>query len=152
MLSRWALGPRGVAIAGEGIGGQGALRLSFLHPNLFPVVAAIAPSVEFQEWYNADTPLQEMYDSKEQCRQDTASLHIHPTEFPPHIFFCSNRAQPHWWRGGDRLHEKLAALGIGHTVDLQSRADQPRDYFERMWPAAMRFLIGGLEKESRRLV
>lgn len=150
---RWSQQERSVGLSGFGIGGQGALRLAFRRPAQFPVVAAIAPSVEFQEWYYADTPLMEMYSSKEHCRQDTALLHIHPTEFPPHIFFCIDPDDREWWRGCDRLHEKLGALGVSHTCDLSTRAGgHAIAYFERMLPAALEFVVHGLERESRRLV
>ena len=85
---RWGLAPPAVGLLGVGMGGQGALRLAFKHPDLFPVVAGIAPSIEHHELYGHDTPLDAMYDSKEQCRQDTAPMHVHPSRFPPHLFFC----------------------------------------------------------------
>src|SRR5438874_8311971 len=58
------------------------------------------------------TSLGEMYDSKEQCRQDTALMHIHPSEHPPHVFFAIDPEDADWYRGNDRLHEKLGALGV----------------------------------------
>src|SRR5438876_736979 len=77
---RWNLAPRAVGLQGISMGGQGALRLAFKYPELFPVVAAIAPALDFHDRYGDGTPLDEMYDSKEQCRQDTALLHIHPSK------------------------------------------------------------------------
>ena len=65
-----------------------ALRLAFKHANLFPVVAAIAAAIDYHEIYGQGTPLDTMYDCKEQCRQDTVLLHIHPSHYPPHLFFC----------------------------------------------------------------
>src|SRR5262245_4352327 len=44
---RWQLGPRGLGLLGVCMGGQGALRLAFKHPDVFPVVAAIAPAIEY---------------------------------------------------------------------------------------------------------
>src|SRR5581483_726523 len=76
---RWGLRQRAVALFGIGMGGQGALRLAFKRPDLFPVAAALAPAIDHYEWYGRGTPLDEMYDSKEQCRQDGALLHIHPS-------------------------------------------------------------------------
>src|SRR5207248_6627866 len=46
---RWGLRPRAVGLSGFGVGGQGALRIAFRRPELFPVVAAIAPAVDQQE-------------------------------------------------------------------------------------------------------
>jgi S-formylglutathione hydrolase FrmB len=94
-----------------------------------------------------------MYDSKEQCRQDTALLHIHPSQYPPHIFWCIDPDDVDWYRGCDRLHEKLSALGIPHEMDMTTRAaGHSWDYFERMAEGAVRFLAAGLEQESRRLL
>jgi S-formylglutathione hydrolase len=93
-----------------------------------------------------------MYDSKEQCRQDTALLHIHPVRQPPHLFFCVDPADE-WYRGCDRLHEKLSALGVEHTCDLTTRVGSDRrTYADRMADRAVRFLTAGLETESRRLI
>src|SRR3954447_20208541 len=38
---RWGLSPRSIGLQGIGMGGQGALRIAFKRPDLFPVVAAI---------------------------------------------------------------------------------------------------------------
>ena len=40
--ARWNLAPPAVGLQGISMGGQGALRLAFKHPSLFPVVAGIA--------------------------------------------------------------------------------------------------------------
>ena len=150
--ARWNLAPPAVGLLGVGMGGQGALRLAFKRPDLFPVVAAIAPSVEYHELYGHGTPVDAMYDSKEQCRQDTAPMHVHPGRFPPHLFFCSDPDDP-WSRGADRLHEKLDALGVEHECDLETRAGgHSWQYFNRMAGRAVRVLHSGLEHEGRRLL
>lgn len=149
----WGLpiGPR--AVLGISMGGQGALRLAFRHPELFPAAAGIASALDYHEVYGAGTPLDAMYDSKEQCRQDTALMHIHPVRYPPYLFFCIDPDDVKWYRGNDRLHEKLNALGIAHTCDLTTEAGgHTWDYFNRMAEPALRFLHEGLEKESRRLL
>ena len=44
-------------------------------------------------------------------------------------------------------------LGVPHTIDLTTRAGgHSWDYFSRMADAAVRFLVAGLEEESRRLL
>ncbi len=146
---RWKIAPRAIGLLGIGMGGQGALRLSFKCPQLFLTVAGIEPSIEYQELYGQGTSLDAMYDSKEQCRQDTAILHLHPAHYPPHIFYCCD-PESVWYRGCDRLHEKMNALGVEHTVDFTTPAGA--DYAERMASPAFRFLIAGLEKEARRLI
>jgi S-formylglutathione hydrolase len=150
---RWNLAPRAIGVQGIGMGGQAALRLAFKYPQLFPVAAAIAPALDYYELYGQGMPLDELYDSKEQCRQDTALLHVPPYNAPPHLFFCIDPEDTLWYRGGDRLHEKLGALGIPHTLDLQTRAGgHSWNYFNRMAERAVRFVHAGLEQESRRLL
>jgi S-formylglutathione hydrolase len=94
-----------------------------------------------------------MYNSKEQCRQDTATLHVRQSGFPPHIFFCVDPGDVDWYRGNDRLHEKLNAIGVTHTCDLTTRAGgHSWEYYNAMAEQAVRFVHAGLEYESRRLL
>jgi S-formylglutathione hydrolase len=151
--ARWNLAPRALGILGIGVGGQGALRLAFKHPDFFPAVAAIAPAIDHYELYGRGSALDDMYASKEQCRQDSATMHVHPSHQPPHIFFCVDPDDRQWFRGCDRLHEKLGALGVAHDADLTTRAGgHSWDYFNHMAPPALRFLAAGLETEGRRLL
>ena len=150
---RWKFGPRAIGIFGISMGGQGALRLAFRHPHLFPVCAGISSAFDFHEYYGQGSPLDDMYDSREHCRQDTAILHIHPSHYPPHIYFCIDPDDEPWYRGNDRLHEKLSALGVPHTMDLTTRAGgHSWQYFDHMAEPTLRFLGNALEKESTRLL
>ena len=56
------------------------------HANVFVAAAGVASAFDFHEWYGAGTPLDEMFDSREQARQDTALMWIpaYPT-IPPRI-------------------------------------------------------------------
>jgi S-formylglutathione hydrolase FrmB len=73
--------------------------------------------------------------------------------FPPHLFFCIDPADAEWYRGNDRLHEKLGALGIAHTCDLSTWAGgHSWDYFNAMAEPAVRFVYAGLQEMSRRLL
>jgi S-formylglutathione hydrolase len=151
--STWGFVPPAIGLLGISMGGQGALRLAFKYPKTFPVVAGISSAIEYHNWYSFGTPIDEMYDSKEQARQDTALLHIHPSDYPPHLFFCIDPTDGEWWRGNDRLHEKLAALGIPHTYDLTTPAGgHSWDYFNAMADRAVRFVYTGLTEMSRRLL
>jgi S-formylglutathione hydrolase len=151
--TRWELSPRSVGILGIGMGGQGALRLGFKYPQLFNVVAGIASALDFHELYGNGTPLDELFDSKEQARQDTTVLQMRQDRYSPHIFFCIDPDDADWQRSNDRLHEKLSALGIPHTIDFETQAGgHSWQYFDRMAEPALRFLVDGLEKESRRLL
>lgn len=149
---RFELPERAIGLLGVSMGGQGALKLAYDRPELFPVVSAISPAVEYQELYWSGTPIDDMYSSKEQCRQDTAIMHIHPTTWPPHQYFCMDPGDP-WFRGCDRLHSKLMALGVPHECDLTTRGGgHTWEYFNRMAEPALQFIVAGLEKESRRLL
>jgi S-formylglutathione hydrolase len=151
--TRWNLGPPSIGLQGIGMGGQAALRLAFRHPDLFPVVVGIASAMDYHELYGQGTPLDALYDSKEQCRQDTAILHVHPTHYPPHIFFCVDPDDECWFRGNDRLHEKLSALGIPHEIDFTTRAGgHSWYYFDSAAERVERFLVAGLVQQSRRLL
>jgi enterochelin esterase-like enzyme len=150
---RWNLAPPALGVVGISMGGQGALRLAFKHPKLFPAAAGIASAFDYHELYGEGSPLDDMYDSKEQCRQDTAILHIHPSHYPPHLFFSCDPDDIAWHRGNDRLDEKLTALGVPHTVDLSTQAGgHSWQYFDHMAEPTLRFLYDGLDKESRRLL
>lgn len=139
---KWGLMPPALGLLGVGMGGQGALRLAFKHSRKFPVVAALNAALDHHDLYGSDSPLDEMYDSKEQCRQDTALLHIHPSDYPLHLSFACDPDNT-WYRGNDRLHEKLSALGIPHEHDLTGAGDLLK---------AIRFVYEGLVKQSRRLL
>lgn len=153
LRERWQLAPRSLAIQGIGMGGQAALRIAFRHPRLFPVVAAIAPALDYHELHGQGTVLDELYDSKEQCRQDTALMHVPPAGYPPHIFFGVDPDDVQWYRGNDRLHEKLSALGIPHQFDCTPHGGgHSWEYFEHMAERAERFIEAGLVHESRRLL
>jgi poly(3-hydroxybutyrate) depolymerase len=49
VTSRWSLADRRIGLTGISMGGQGALRIAFKHPEVFPVVAAIAAAVDHHE-------------------------------------------------------------------------------------------------------
>lgn len=149
----WGIGPKGIGLFGISMGGQGALRMAFKHPEQFPVVAGISPAIEHYELYGRGQPLDEMYASREQCRQDSAPMHVDPSRQPPHIYFCCDPDDREWHRGSDRLHEKLNALGVAHECDLTTRAGgHTWDYYNHVAAPVLRFLHRGLEQESRRLL
>lgn len=144
--------PGPVAVAGISMGGQGAVRLGLKYPDRFPVVASVAGAFDYHELYGQGTPLDDMYRSREASRQDTAVLHVHPTRFPPHLWFCSD-PEDDWFRGNDRLHEKLSAVGIPHTADLTTAAGgHSWTYFDHMAAPLFAFLAEAVAKQNRRLL
>jgi S-formylglutathione hydrolase len=135
-----------VAVAGVGMGGQGAVRLGFRHPERFSAVASIAGAFDFHERYDRGNSLDELYPSREHARQDTAILHISGAYWPMYVWFACSPGSG-WYRGNDRLHEKLAAIGVPHTADLDTVG--PPEHF---YPAMLDFVVAALERESRRLM
>jgi S-formylglutathione hydrolase len=141
-----------VALAGVEMGGQGAVRLALKYPERFPVAASISGAFDCQDWYGRGTPLDEMYASREHSRQDTAVLHVHGHDWPPHLWFCCSPDDVECYRGNDRLHEKLAALGVPHTADLDTRAAPGTRYADQMTPPMLACVTAALEREARRLM
>ncbi len=153
MQHTWTLQAQRIGLFGISMGGQGALRIGFKHPKRFPVVAGIASAIEYHAYYGYGLSLDAMYASKEQCRQDTVPMHIHPHEQPPFIRFCCDPTDADWYRGNDRLHEKLKALGVAHECDLTTEAGgHSWEYFTAMAEPTLRFLHESLQTQSRRLL
>lgn len=153
MRQAWGLAERAIALAGISMGGQGALRLGFKHPQRFPVVASIAGAVDYHLWFNDAPELPRMYRDREQCRQDTATLHVMSPVAPRHIWFACDPRDAVWYAGNDRLHEKLSAIGVAHTADLESsHGGHCWDYFNAMARPMLEFISTALVQESRRLL
>jgi S-formylglutathione hydrolase FrmB len=151
---RWVAESPRVGLLGTSMGGQGALRLAFKYPSKLPVVAAISPAIDYHlRWNEGDETLPQMYADAEAVRQDTATLHVHPLNWPRNLWFCCDPNDYRWHESADRLRMKLAALGIPHECDLETTAGgHGFDYYNAMAPRAVAFLAGRLEKERRRVV
>ena len=158
---RFGVTPPGIALVGTSMGGQGALRIAYRHPALFPVAAAIAPAIDFhsamREAHDRDDgddydTLWQIYGDVERARQDTAILHVHPLNWPRHQCFASDPDDLHWHDGAVRLHSKLVALGIPHLALLEPRGGgHSVEYYDRAAPDVMRFVLDALAAESRRI-
>ena len=142
LTAHWGLEAGAIAVAGVGMGGQGAVRLGLRHPSRFPIVASLNGAFDFHELFGRGGSLDEMYTSREEARQDTAILQVPPHDWPPSIWFSCSFASP-WYRGNDRLHEKLTAMGVPHTVRFDEAVDVP---------AMLDFLGAALTRESKRLL
>ena len=142
---RWGIESPRIGLLGVGMGGQGALQLAYRWPREFPVAAAIAPAVDFHNWYGYGLSLDRMFASKESARQQTATLHVHPLNWPKHQFFCCDPRDEYWFEGADRLSMKLSSMGIPFERDLETSAGgHTWEYFERMAPAALGFVAARL--------
>jgi S-formylglutathione hydrolase FrmB len=158
---RFGVSPPGIALIGTSMGGQGALRLAYRYPAVFPVAAAISPAIDYHaalreshartdgELYDT---LQELYGDVERARQDTAILHVHPLNWPRHQFFACDADDEHWYDGAVRLQSKLIALGIPHTARLEPLGGgHSSEYYDRIAPDLVAFVLDRLAQESRRL-
>jgi S-formylglutathione hydrolase len=145
----WSLATRRLALLGIGMGGQGVLQLAYRWPRDFPVVAAISPAIDFQNWYGHGLSLDQMFASKEAARQQTATLHIHPMNWPKQQFLCCDPADEYWFEGTDRLAMKLSSIGIPFERDLTTAGGgHSWTYFERMAAPALGFLATSLTAAS----
>ncbi|MEX0725286.1 MAG: hypothetical protein WD065_03395, partial [Planctomycetaceae bacterium] len=82
--SRWNVAPPAIGLLGFEVGGQGVLQLAYRHARRFPVVAAINPAVDFHLWYGHGLSIDAMYANQEDARQSTATLQLHPLNWPAH--------------------------------------------------------------------
>ncbi len=155
LAERWqAQAPR-VAMFGTSMGGQGALRFAFKYPNQFPIVAALAPAIDYQIRFDEaeEETLPLMYADREEARQDTATLHVHPLNWPRNVWFCSDPDDERWHDSAQRLHMKMSALGIPHEYDLETRAGgHSWEYYDHQAEKALAFIADRLERERLRVV
>jgi S-formylglutathione hydrolase FrmB len=148
---RWGIEPPRIGLTGISMGGQGALRLAMKYPSKFPVVAAISSALDFQILHGQGSTIDEMYLDSESARQDTALLHLHPLNWPRNMLFVVDPTDRTWFDGNQRLHEKLAALGIPHQFDFTTSAGgHSWEYFNTMAPRIIEFMVRGLEAEQLR--
>lgn len=147
MRELWNVPARGIGLLGTGVGGNGVLQLAYRYPKEFPVVAAIAPAVDFHTHYSGEASLQSVFSSAEAARQETATLRIHPLNWPPHQWLACDPLDPDWFDGCERLVSKLSSIGILFEADLQTSAGGRRADYERlMLPRALDFVADRLQR------
>jgi len=145
--SLWNIPPRSIGLLGTGMGGNGVLQLAYRFPKQFPVVAAIAPAIDFHTHYDRDPVLQDAFPTAEAARQETATLRIHPLNWPPHQWLACDPHDPEWFDGCERLVSKLSSIGIIYESDLETSADGGRADYERlMLPKAIDFAVERLQR------
>ena len=153
LADHWNVRPPAIALVGTSMGGQGALRLAYKHPQLFPIAAAISPAIDYQlRMEEGDPTLNQMYREPEEARQDTATLHIHPLNWPRHQWFCCDPADYRWHESADRLRMKLYSLGVPYECDLETTGGgHDWSYYAKMAEPAIRFVVDRLERERLRV-
>jgi hypothetical protein len=155
VAERWGSRPPQLALLGVSMGGQGALRMAYKHPDVFPTVAAISPAVDFQKRIDegVDPGLAMMYRDSEDARQDSALLHIHPLNWPRHQFFCCDPTDVRWHDSAERLRMKLWSLGVPFECDLESvGGGHSFEYASQMAERVVGFIATSLEQERLRVV
>jgi S-formylglutathione hydrolase len=149
-LARWDVSPPAIGLLGIGMGGQGVLQLAYRWARDFPLVAAISPAVDFHNWHGYGLSIDRMFPTKEAARQQTATLHLHPLNWPQHQFLACDPADEYWFEGTERLASKLSSMGIPFERALNvSAGGHGWTYFERMAPAAVAFLADRLRSVGR---
>ena len=155
VADQWGAKPPQLALLGVSMGGQGALRMAYKYPNIFPTVAAISPAIDFQKRIveGVDPGLDLMYGDAEEARQDSALLHIHPLNWPRNQFFCCDPTDVRWHHSVDRLRMKLWSLGVPFECDLETEAGgHSFEYASHMAERAVGFIAKRLEQERLRVV
>lgn len=136
-----------IALLGVSMGGQGALQLAFRYAAKFPVVAAIAPAVDFYQLYGSGIPLDAMFPDTEAARQASVVLNLHPLAWPRYQFFCCDPTDTDWFDGAARLGMKLSSSGILHERDLEtSGGGHSWDYINCMAEKSLNHIVDSLRK------
>lgn len=152
IADRWDVRPPGIALTGVSMGGQGVLQLAYRYPREFPVIAALAPAIDFHNWYGLGLPLDDMFASAEEARQQTAILQLHGLNWPRHQMIACDPTDTDWLASSERLLSKLASSGVPYESDLTtSNGGHSWDYFNTMAEKVMDFVADRLESMSRAL-
>lgn len=144
---RWGIEPPCIALTGNSMGGQGALLLAYRYPRMFPIVAAISPAIDFHNWHGHGLPLDEMFPTREAARQETATLRLHPLNWPKHQLIVCDPGDEEWFEGVERLASKLRSMGIPFESDFETRqGGHGWPYFERMAERTIGFVSAAVSR------
>lgn len=149
---RWNVSVPQIGLTGISMGGQGVLQLAYRFGREFPVVAAISPAVDFHNWYGRGLPLDQMFPNQEEARQQTATLHLMPLDWPRHQLIVCDPNDVEWIESSERLTSKLYSSGIPFESDLEtSNGGHSWDYFNSMASRAISFVAERLDEDRKRL-
>ena len=126
----WQVKPPRVGLIGIGMGGNGALNLSYRSARQFPVVAVISAAIDFHQYQSIEPAISEVFESEEAARQETATLHLHPLNWPISQRIACAPSDPHWFDGCERLASKLDSSGIPFDRELSSSAKIDRNLYD----------------------
>jgi hypothetical protein len=141
----WQIEPPRIAVTGVEMGGQGALQLAYRQARQFPTVAAISPKVDFETWHGHGTTLDELFPHREAARQRTATLHIHPLDWPKRQLLVCDPADHYCIDGVVTLASKLSSSGIPFEQDFETtHGGYGWQYADFMADRVVRFLAEGI--------
>lgn len=148
----WNISSPLIALTGVSMGGQGVLRLGYRYPREFPIVAAISPAVDFHNWWGRGLPIDEMYRSKESARQETATLEIHPLNWPRNQLLVCDPTDEEWLEGVERLASKLSSTGIPFETDfVTSNGGHGWTYYRHQGPKVIEWIASKIAEERQRV-
>ena len=141
----WQIEPPRIAVCGVEMGGQGALQLAYRHARQFPTVVAISPKIDFDTWWGHGTSLDTIFSDREAARQRTATLHLHPLNYPKHQLLLCDPADPYCFDGVLTLASKLSSTGIPFEQDFETtHGGFGWNYANAMAPRAIEFIASKL--------
>lgn len=144
--------PPRIGVIGIGMGGHGALNLSYRSARLFPVVAAISAAVDFHQYQSSEPALSEVFESVEAARQETATLHLHPLNWPLCQRIACHPSDPFWYEGCERLASKLGSSGIPFDREFGRLPAFERATFEsRQLGISIDYVVQNLASAARQL-
>ncbi len=152
LKTEWDTRPGGLAVSGVSLGAQAALGLAYRHARDYPVVAAVAPAVDFHKLHGLGLPLDDWYNSSEDARQHTVPLHINPLDWPVHQMLCCDSDDHEWFDGVQRLTGKLHSSGIPVTTLFEShQLGHCWDYFNTAANHVVDFVTQRLQQVHKSL-
>jgi S-formylglutathione hydrolase len=141
----WHIEPPRIAVTGIEMGGQGALQLAYHHARRFPTVAAISPKVDFETWHGHGTTLDALFPDRETARQRTATLHVHPLDWPKRQLILCDPADQYCIDGVQTLASKLSSTGIPFEQDFETtHGGYGWEYADFMADRVVKFLAEGI--------
>jgi S-formylglutathione hydrolase FrmB len=150
IASEWNVEPPMIGLTGISMGGQGILQFGYRDARSFPVMAAMSPAIDFHRWIGMGLPLDEMFHDTEDARQSTATLQIHPLNWPRHQLLVCDPIDSDWIEGCERLASKLSSSGIPFEQDFDtSHGGHSWDYFEHIGPKVIEFIAMSLKEVAQ---
>jgi len=149
---RWSIKPPHLGLIGVGMGGSGALNLAYRFARQFPVVAAISAAIDFHQYQPLEPSLSAVFETVEAARQETATLHLHPLNWPLSQRIACDPLDRHWLDGCERLASKLGSSGIPFDRDFQTttRGDR-KSYDSQQLRIAIDYVLHSLPAAARQL-